>query len=569
MNDQQQVQLYELFLKLVEGTILPFEKDQLDACLIADPQAVRLYHEFVMSYVWMINKNSICTSAQNALTSIARERLWDALAEHELTAPTIDVPITEPKPELIRKVVHQKLPYQFPTTSVVTALVSMAAFLMMIAYVYFVDPKPTSVGTLRRTVNAQWGQNSVTYHEGETLYPGLLFLQEGCVEILCDNGATVILEGPAEFSIENPHQLFLQYGRLVARVDSALEKDVFVVRSPYSCVVDYGTEFGVKVDASGLETAVFEGQVDVREGTDPVKFAHSVLLNAGEGAVARVNQAVRKAVVNADQFIGEDTFDIRYQAAGGSKYAQWKFYAEQLDQDSSLIAHYIFESDSKYPDMLVNTAAGAAKSTFGLLSEEGQNAPMWTQGRWPVKKAMQFDRKAGHRIRIPADPALCISGPITLGVWMKLNPTDGSLGGHILSCREENGVNYQLAYFIEYDSGSGTNHYRIQFLRREMESKESHVSSDEVVLDTQKWHFLAVTHDTQQVRYYLDGKLLCQMPFVYSNQMILDDLYIGDVMVKKTDFSDRRFHGILDEIMIFERVLTPDEIKSMYLSGNP
>ena len=566
-----------LVFKYMDVTISPDENKELQRRLNEDRKCREVFVALLIQFQQIKETEKGSGSNQIISNDVEENRVSDfnrallLLAQDEMFSPTIEISEEKPQRELIQKVVYPPREKHKMSTFSKLSFIAAAAMILFIVYLRFAPQKPKSVALLNRMVESKWGRGESDFQEGQALYPGeMMTLLSGQVELLFDCGATVIVEGPAEFSVEKTHQIFLDSGRLVAHIDNGSSGEVFVVRSPYSCVVDYGTEFGVKVNVSGFETYVFEGKVDVREGTDPMKFEHSVLLRAGEGAVDWANQTVHKAVVAKSQFIGRDGFELRRAAANGSRIARWKLYADQMDNDSSLVAHYTFDPDAAHPGLLVNRAGGATESTFGRLDEEGYNTPMWTQGRWAGKKAMQFDRKAKNRIRIPADPKLCIAGDVTLGVWFKLNPIDNQdRGGHILSCRTENGVNYQLGYFKEYKHATSDSSYRIQFLRREMESKESFLSSDEVVLDTQQWHFVAITHDGQDVRYYVDGALLCEAPFVYSGEAIDSCLYIGDAPDNKFDYSTGFFHGLLDEVLLFNRALSDIEVEAIYWAGKP
>jgi hypothetical protein len=73
-----------------------------------------------------------------------------------------------------------------------------------------------------------------------------------------DNGSTVVLEGPAEFSILTDDQMQLRHGRLYASVPGPAVG--FTVSTPYSKIIDLGTEFGVKTDPDGMEVHVMAGK---------------------------------------------------------------------------------------------------------------------------------------------------------------------------------------------------------------------------------------------------------------------------------------------------------------------
>ena len=78
---------------------------------------------------------------------------------------------------------------------------------------------------------------------------GLLSIEFGC-------GATVALQGPAEFKIVSDKKGFLEFGNLTAKAPP--EARGFAIETPTCTSVDLGTEFGMRVDSTGIsETHVF------------------------------------------------------------------------------------------------------------------------------------------------------------------------------------------------------------------------------------------------------------------------------------------------------------------------
>ena len=89
-----------------------------------------------------------------------------------------------------------------------------------------------------------------------------LHLEVGLARLDFRNGATVTLQGPAEFEILSTDRTILTSGILTASIpESAVG---FEVVTPTMDVVDLGTAFGVSVGADGeTDVCVFEGEVEV------------------------------------------------------------------------------------------------------------------------------------------------------------------------------------------------------------------------------------------------------------------------------------------------------------------
>lgn len=79
-----------------------------------------------------------------------------------------------------------------------------------------------------------------------------------------------------------------------------------------------------------------------------------------------------------------------------------------------------------------------------------------------------------------------------------------------------------------------------------------------------EWHLLAGTYNGSELCFYIDGKLKSIKEV--SGKIISDN---GPVVAGRfyNDLSDRYFRGALDEIMIYDRALSVDELQKMYTGG--
>lgn len=108
---------------------------------------------------------------------------------------------------------------------------------------------------------AQW-QGGALLPVGQSLLAvgQKLQLTSGLAEISFDNGARVLLEGPAELTLDSPVRATLTHGQLTAEVPE--QAIGFTIQTPMVNVVDLGTKFGVRVSQKGMtDVAVFSGEV--------------------------------------------------------------------------------------------------------------------------------------------------------------------------------------------------------------------------------------------------------------------------------------------------------------------
>jgi len=147
---------------------------------------------------------------------------------------------------------------------ILSALLAMAAGVLValgVAWLWPRESTPEEVAWLVNAQNAAWADDA----EPGPLRPGTtLRLESGLVALRFASGARLVLEGPAEVTLESAMRVALGHGKVGATVPESAHG--FTVLSPRGEVIDLGTEFGVAVGDDG-DTAVrvFEGEVIARD----------------------------------------------------------------------------------------------------------------------------------------------------------------------------------------------------------------------------------------------------------------------------------------------------------------
>ncbi|MDP4814427.1 MAG: LamG domain-containing protein, partial [Saprospiraceae bacterium] len=80
---------------------------------------------------------------------------------------------------------------------------------------------------------------------------------------------------------------------------------------------------------------------------------------------------------------------------------------------------------------------------------------------------------------------------------------------------------------------------------------------------TQGWHLLTGTYDGVSAKLYIDGSLVSSVNVKYSLQKSTQPLLFGN----ETKNLSRFFNGNIDDIAIWNRALSENEIKSLYNAG--
>ena len=107
-------------------------------------------------------------------------------------------------------------------------------------------------------------------------------------------------------------------------------------------------------------------------------------------------------------------------------------------------------------------------------------------------------------------------------------------------------------YLLFLDTGDGVNPNKPSIAFRM--SGPGTVYSKETVKE-EAWYHAAGTYDGNEIKIYINGKLSNFMPGGGAIAVTDNVLIIGAAL------NGRRFHGIIDEVGIYNRALTPNEVK--------
>lgn len=182
-----------------------------------------------------------------------------AMGEYENTAEAVVVP--EPEQKMVVTKAHvETVPHRVSRLSIVTFVTSLAAMLMMMAYVVM-NPRTTyEVATLIDAIQSQW-TSPLALQKGVRLTASSepIELHKGVVKFESDKGVHIVLEAPAKFNFVSPDEIVLHHGRIFASVPE--QGNGFTVQTSNAKIIDLGTQFGVYADLKGeTELHMFQGK---------------------------------------------------------------------------------------------------------------------------------------------------------------------------------------------------------------------------------------------------------------------------------------------------------------------
>jgi hypothetical protein len=163
---------------------------------------------------------------------------------------------------------------------------------------------PTDVARITATRNCMWAETAKNLGFGSRLIPGeRLDLVNGLIEITFNDGAVVVLEGPATFDVDSPGRAQLHEGRMTAVVPERAHG--FQVATARMNVVDLGTEFGLMAEREGTaEVHVFNGLVKAQLLDEQGNQVRTMELNTSQAArIEPTTAVVARIPARDDEFV--------------------------------------------------------------------------------------------------------------------------------------------------------------------------------------------------------------------------------------------------------------------------
>ncbi len=565
LNHQDFNDLQVLLSRSLEGAVSRDEVDQLEEMLKTEPQARSFCRAYLSLYCDLDSiLNTDQQTAQRVMDddSVFNIQLWNELAEHERTAPAIEIPKEKPQRELIQKVEKPKVVYKVNKFSLYTAISLSAAAMLLVAFVLLFPATEPTVAVLDEQIGTEWGAIAQPLATGSELSSGALSLKKGFAKVKFNKGAEVIVEGPATFELVTDEQMILLAGKLAAMVPGRAKG--FIVQTPTATIVDYGTEFGVEVDkaANVTQTHVFAGLVELRDSSDPVRFNISKKLKAGMAASVkngRISETIKSA---PEQFVKKMPSKYEMMIRRSNPTAYWRF-----------------------ADSLTNII-GDALFTGRVEGEVGRADVMTSSGQ--ILSVLSIDpyESAGGHINYGdiLDPG---RDSFTVSMWIKSFSPEGLRRQFLISKR---GLNRGWCIMSIGDD--------IMFRTGPEGGAQVWIGKKNCL--TPDWHHVVMVIDrqTNKLKGYLDGskdgwKTQTKADYPRVQDKVTTDSYKAGTSIEidrflrlgnkgpknSADFSptdgllsteDQRslaFHGLIYDVAVWKRALNESEIRQLYGKG--
>lgn len=174
----------------------------------------------------------------------------------------------------------------------------------------------------------------------------------------------------------------------------------------------------------------------------------------------------------------------------------------------------------------------------------------------PRGSALGFDGVDDY-VRVPDDPSLDVTSGVTIAAWIFLDSytewasivTKGGLP-------DDGGALTPNNYTVHQSGPSAASG---EFGHLRFTTTLGLAGDSHSIISLHEWHHVAVTFNGEEVRFFLDGRPDGVVPFFAQLEPNDDPLHIG------VDFpgGDEYWRGGIDEVMIFNRALSHQEIRAL------
>jgi hypothetical protein len=542
MPNQSKPQLHELLSNLVDEKLGEQELNELQTLLRNDPDAQQFYVRYTMLHSWLTWDYVEQSPAESRLLSLQNQ---DA-EQPEKTSPILGF-LGD-----FMNYMNQHSPLSFVLLFVIlgTALFAASVSLnnLSTSQPVAVADKPEIVAQITAMKDCQWSTAIDPPTGMMRLEVGRqLRLEKGLAQITYANGAVVLLEGPVSFTVDSPKSGFVSQGKLTARADTEKARR-FTIVTPDARFVDLGTEFGVMIDDKGrAAVAVFNGKVNAEARLANGRWTAPVPLQKGESVVCMETKFTPQTIKRSD-------FPMLQSAPPPPSFQRWLDANQSIRRSRDCIAYYDFQPDPKNPKVLLNRAPSGAAYNGDILDAH------WVDGRCPGKSALEFTSgNAGVRINLPGEYR-----QMTLIAWVESKTLANNYNGILMS---DSWKKLHELHWGIWDSGS----VEMCVYGQKHGGESNRTFSLDLLKD---WCMIAgVINIPNQCSLYVNGELLED---VYSSEIPL--ITIGWATIGGWDNQGKgdsnigqvhHFAGRIDELMIFQKAMTADEIKQIYESGKP
>lgn len=387
--------------------------------------------------------------------------------------------------------------------------------------------------------------DAINISEGKPLQDGVFEIKKGMVQLDFISGVSLIAEGPLKLDLKSDMEVHCHQGKV--RVLVPPQATGFKLHTPDTQVLDLGTEFGVVVSDQGSDVSVIDGKVELyKNNQKEAELNEGDVFNIKDKKYVKTNKA-HKIPSPIDLALA-----LEQRALAKNKF--WLESLASIQNDSQLTIYYDFRKKDPWGKILHNLMAPSKSLSYGAII--GAN---WTDGRLGPETALEF--KGNHNFIRLEDNHLYDS--MSVLTWARIDSLDVSLTSLLHS---DNWSDKAVHWHI---SNTGI----LTFGIKSKYGEDTIIRSPEHTINSQhfgKWLMIVSTYDGPNgiARQYLNGELVDEKTGMKTAPGKIGKAQIGGWLAGNKQ-TGRALNGLMDRFAVWSKALSHDEIRQLFLQGNP
>lgn len=411
-----------------------------------------------------------------------------------------------------------------------------------------VTPAPAAFATATQLDAVLWDP-AVGLHPklGTILGTGRLRLLAGRVTLTFVSGVTLTVEGPIDLDLQAVDRVFCRQGRLRTRVPAGAEG--FTVQASGYEVVDLGTEFGLNAAADGMaDVMVFQGQASVSLLGADGRTTQSALLEGRQSVRVDATAAtIQDVAPRPEQYVSAPeepatALDLGpsypVEVARAKPWGYWRF--EEL-------------IDGKVPNAVAGRPALLAQGGVALGGLPGEN-----------RTALFRPGKPEQGLLLDGEWAPPRADGYAVELWVRGDGQGSSALVSLIDVRDAADEKHvALIELTARSRWSAREPCAVRFLDRWPPGKAGGVNVfSRRIYQPGVWHHVVGQNNGGDVQLFIDGALAGMSPAVEDSATTPCRLLVGRLKLVPSSPSDARpFEGRIGELAVYDRPLTPEEIR--------
>ena len=233
------------------------------------------------------------------------------------------------------------------------------------------------------------------------------------------------------------------------------------------------------------------------------------------------------------------------------------FTNAQVNLKNGLMAYYPFSGNA------IDSSGNGNNPSFN-------NATLTTDRFGNANSAYSFDGKSSY-MQIPNSATLDSGNNVSISFWMKVNVfnTDLCSGNYLFS---RGGTQpYVTNYNIVFGNAPYGTVQNINYCKTPIDTSHESIygmgTSDLTPIHTGTWYHVVLTNNGSVSIMYLNGNIVSAQ----SASIIINtaDLILGRDYPQGAAIDPYWFNGVLDDIRIYNRAITGNEVTALYTAPNP